>query len=220
MSRKNVSGKDVKPPSEETACPGPAQDPGRERESPPDAQEGAEEAQAGAAPQEGVPSAETPSDRAARVAIEDLKEELDHAKDRVLRVQAELENYRKRAARELADERRYAHMPLLRDLLPVLDNMYRAIEAAEKSLDLGALLEGMRMVVEQFRGVLERHHCREIPAQGEPFDPNVHEAIAQQAASDVPPNTVIHVAQTGFVLHDRVVRPTQVVVSVDPGATS
>jgi len=142
-----------------------------------------------------------------------LQEELEEAKGRVLRAQAELENYRKRAAREMEDQRRYANMPLIRDLLPVWDDMGRAIEAAEKADDVDSLLEGFKMVIRQLEDVLARHHCRRIEALGEPFNPHLHEAISQQPSAEQPPGTVVHVAQTGFQLHDRVVRPSKVIVS-------
>jgi molecular chaperone GrpE len=145
--------------------------------------------------------------------LDQLRGQLDEAQDRVLRTQAELENYRRRVAREMEQERRYAAMPLLRDLLPVLDNVNRAIEAAEQSDGGGGLLEGFRMVASQLEDVLRRHDCVRIEALDQPFDPNFHEAITQQPSGDVPPNTVIHVAQTGYQLHDRVVRPSQVIVS-------
>jgi len=145
-----------------------------------------------------------------------LRADLEDASDRVLRAQAELENYRKRARRELEDERRYAALPLLRDLLPVLDNLRRAIDAAEKSSQGGGLLDGVRLVVQSFESVLARHDCKRIEALGKPFDPTFHEAISQQPSADHPPGTVLFVAQDGYLLHDRVVRPAQVIVSTLP----
>lgn len=145
--------------------------------------------------------------------IAKLESELTEAKDRALRAQAELENYRRRAQRELDDSLRYANMSLMRDLLPVVDNLNRAAEAAGQASDASVLLSGVRMVLTQFEEVLAKHHCKRIVAQGEPFDPNIHEAIAQQPSQDQEPGTVLIEATTGFRLHDRVVRPTQVVVS-------
>jgi molecular chaperone GrpE len=142
-----------------------------------------------------------------------LRAELEEAKDRALRGWAELENYRKRAARQIEDERRYAALPLARDLLPVLDNVKRAVDAAEKNHDTASLLEGIKMVVQQLQGVLVRHHCTPIAALHQPFDPNYHDAILHQPSAEYPPNTVIQEVQQGFRLHDRVVRPTQVIVS-------
>ena len=139
--------------------------------------------------------------------------ELDQTKDRLLRTQAELANYRKRAARELQDAKRYANLPLMRELLPALDNMARAIEAAEKTHDVDSLLEGVKMVASQLEDILQRHHCVRINAVDEPFDPHIHEAILQQPSADHAEGTVIQETQTGFQLHDRVVRPSQVIVS-------
>ncbi len=147
--------------------------------------------------------------------LEQLRTELKEAKDRALRSQAELENYRKRVARQMAEERRYANLPLMRDLLPVLDNMQRAIAAAEKTHDTAGLLEGVKMVAQQLEDVLGRHACVRIGALNKPFDPHRHEAVSQQASEEHPNNTVLLVTQTGFQLHDRVVRPSQVIVSTE-----
>jgi molecular chaperone GrpE len=145
--------------------------------------------------------------------LEQLRRQATEAQDRYLRSQAELDNTRKRLRREMDEERRYAELPLLADLLPVMDNVNRAIEAAEKNADAGSLLEGFKMVAQQLNGVLERHHCKPIAAQGEPFDPARHQAIMQQPSDEHAENTVLAVGQTGYSVHDRVVRPAQVVVS-------
>lgn len=142
-----------------------------------------------------------------------LQSDLNEARDRALRAQAELENVRKRLRKEMEDERRYALMPLVADLLPVVDNLGRAITAAEKNADVAGLLEGVKLVAQQFETALERHQCKRIEALGMPFDPNVHAAILQQPSAEQPPNTVVLVAQEGYQLHDRVVRPAQVIVS-------
>ena len=152
-----------------------------------------------------------------------LKRELAEAKDKTLRTFAELENFRKRSARTLQDELKYANMSLIRDMLPVVDNLLRAIEAAEKQDQAGelteqgkALLDGVKMVVEQFNTVLGKHNCTPIEAVNQPFDPNFHQAITQMTSADVAPNTVLMETQKGYVLHDRVVRPSQVIVSCEP----
>ncbi|HWL75243.1 MAG TPA: nucleotide exchange factor GrpE [Burkholderiaceae bacterium] len=139
--------------------------------------------------------------------------EVRQLQDRLLRTQAELDNFRKRSRRELEDERRYAELPLLRDLLPVVDNVTRAIEAAQKNADAASLLEGFRMVSQQLGSVLERHHCKPIKALHEPFDPHLHEAIMQQPSNELPENSVLMVTQEGYQVHDRVIRPSQVIVS-------
>lgn len=147
---------------------------------------------------------------------EQAKRDLDEARDRLLRAQAELDNYRKRARRELEEERRYATLPLLGELLPVLDNVGRAIQAAEKNSEAGGLIEGVKLVAQQLEGVLGRHHCTRIEALHQPFDPHLHQAILQQPSADHPPGTVLHVAQEGYQVHDRVLRPSQVIVSTAP----
>ena len=146
----------------------------------------------------------------------ELRAQLDEARDRALRLQAEWENYRKRARRELDEERRYADLRLLSDMLPVLDNMRRAIEAASKSASDGGLLEGFKLVKQQLDNVLQQHNCTRIDALHKPFDPHLHDAILQQPSTDFPPNTVLTLVQDGYTLHDRVVRPAQVIVAVAP----
>lgn len=142
-----------------------------------------------------------------------LRSQMTEAKDRLLRAQAELENYRRRSQREMQDTLRYAELPLLRDLLPVVDNIGRAIQAAEKAPDGSGLLEGFRMVAQQLEGVLNNHDCKRIAAQDQAFDPHQHQAILQQPSADKPAHTVLQVVQDGYTLHDRVVRPAQVIVS-------
>ena len=143
----------------------------------------------------------------------ELEAELQQANDRMLRAHAELDNYRRRAMREMEDVRKYASIDLIRDMLPVWDNMGRALEAAEKTHDLETLIEGVKMMYEQFANILKQHHCERIEALGLPFDPNVHESISQMPSPDHEPGTVIFEGQIGFKLHDRVVRPTQVVLA-------
>lgn len=152
----------------------------------------------------------------AEAEVEKLRTDLEEAGDRLLRAQAELENYRKRARRELEDSLRYAAMPLLRDLLPVIDNLDRALSAAEKSSETGGLIDGVKMVAQSFQSILARHDCKRIDALGKPFDPAVHEAISQQPSAEHPPGTVLLVAQDGYTLYDRVIRPAQVIVSKSP----
>ena len=143
----------------------------------------------------------------------DLEAELAAEKDRVLRLQAEMENLRNRTAREIVDERRYAPLPLIRDLLPAIDNIDRAIEAAQQSGEAASLLEGFKLVRQQLNDIFQRHHCQQIEAVGQPFDPQIHEAILQQPSDEHPANHIVHEAQVGYLLHDRVVRPSQVIIS-------
>lgn len=139
--------------------------------------------------------------------------ELADARDRLLRSQAELENFRRRSRREYEDAQRYREIDLLRDLLPVLDNVLRAVDAAEKTADVESLKAGFRMTAQQIEKVLESHGCRVIETDGRPFDPNVHEAILEQVVPGRAAGTVVGVASRGYRLHDRVVRPAQVIVA-------
>ncbi|HAA73391.1 MAG TPA: nucleotide exchange factor GrpE [Planctomycetaceae bacterium] len=143
----------------------------------------------------------------------DLQGQLQEANDRVLRIQAELENSRKRMRREMDEQRRFAVFPLLSDLLPVVDNLGRAVQSANENPDAESLLAGVEMVATQLSAILEQHKCQKISAAGEPFDPNLHEAIGQQPSSECPEGHVAHVALEGYSLHDRVIRPSQVLVS-------
>lgn len=171
--------------------------------------------------------AENPIDEAADMAAQigaacddeastDLASQVAAEKDRALRLQAELQNVRSRHSRELADERRYAALPLLRDLLPVVDNIDRAIEHAEQKSDAQSLLEGFKLVRQQLATILEQHNLQPIAAHGEPFDPQVHQAILTQPSDEHPENHITMVTQQGYQLHDRVVRPSQVIVSSGP----
>ncbi len=184
------------------------------------------EAMAAAKPQaEAVPPAEAKSEAAPQAAAADdtlrkLRADLEAAKDREIRCHAELDNYRKRAARELEEKLRYANMSLLRDLVPVLDNVERAIQAAEQNADAAALLHGFKMVEQQVQDVLKRHHCQRIEALHVPFDPHVHHAVMQQPSDEHPANTVLMVTQNGYQLHDRIVRPSQVIVSTAKGESN
>jgi molecular chaperone GrpE len=133
--------------------------------------------------------------------------------ERVLRVQAELENFRKRSRREYEDAQRYREIDVLRDLLPVLDNVLRAIEAAEKSADVETLRSGFRMTAQQIEKLLGSHGCQTIETDGTVFDPAIHDAILQQEVAGVAGGTIVGTASRGYKLHDRVVRPAQVIVA-------
>ena len=149
-----------------------------------------------------------------------LETELAAANDRAIRAHAELENFRKRVYREMEEERKYACLPLLRGLLPVMDNLQRAIESAEQNPDSQGLLEGVQLVAQQLDAVLQQHHCTRIDAQGKLFDPHLHEAIAQLPSQDFPQGLVIDTTLPGYILHDRVVRASQVFVSAGPPPTA
>ena len=119
----------------------------------------------------------------------DLAGQLRDAEDRLLRTQAELENFRKRSRREYEDAQKYREIDLLRDLLPVLDNVRRAIEASEKSTDIDTLRSGFRMTAQQIEKLLDSHGCKTIETEGRAFDPAVHDAILQQVVPGVAAGT-------------------------------
>ena len=129
------------------------------------------------------------------------------------RAQADLENHRKRTQKDAAETRKYATMNLVRDLLPGLDNLQRGLRAAETTGNLEELVNGMEMVFGQFEGILRSHAALPIEAVGRPFDPNLHEAVQQLPSQEHPAMTVIQELERGYILHDRVVRPSKVIVS-------
>ena len=171
------------------------------------------------------PDGDAPANDAATTILDDLEslrsraQERDQFLDLLKRTQADFENYQKRNQREREQERRYRYEPLGRDLLSVLDNLERAMAAARQANETGPLVQGVGMVLTQFLDLLRRHGIIPIEAEGKPFDPNLHHAVMQQPAADVPPNTVTQVLERGFMIHDRVLRPASVAVSV-PGAAA
>lgn len=142
-----------------------------------------------------------------------LKAERDSFYEQSLRANAELENFRKRMRREMEDAARYQYLPLIRDILPCLDNLNRTIQSAEASGNIESLLQGLRMTVKQFDDVFARNSAKPIATVGEPFDANVHEALTQIPTKDKPPMTVLQEIERGYVLHERVIRPAKVIVS-------
>lgn len=145
-----------------------------------------------------------------------LSYELAESKKRELLAVAELENFRKRLYRESEQQVRFALMPAARDLISVLDNLERACVAADGEASPGPLLEGVKLVCQQMIDTLAKHNVQRIEALGKPFDPNFHEAISQAPSDEYESGVVMHEAATGYLLHDRIVRPSQVVVSTGP----
>jgi len=125
----------------------------------------------------------------------------------------EFESYQQRAKREQETERRFAQIPLAGDLLPVIDNLERAVEAAKTSGDAGTLTKGVSMVLHLLHEALKRHGISRIDAAGQPFDANLHEAVMQQPSAEVPAQTVLRVLEPGYTIHERVLRPARVIVS-------
>jgi len=147
--------------------------------------------------------------------LEALRGELAAAQERMVRLQADFDNFRRRALKEREEAHQYGHENLVKDLLATVDNLDRAIEHARKSDggDFQSMLQGVELVQRELLGALANHGVSEIEAGNVAFDPNVHEAMAQQENDSVPANTVIEVFQKGYRLRDRLLRPARVVVS-------
>ncbi len=148
--------------------------------------------------------------------IQQLTAERDELRDLLLRTRAEMDNIRKRMNRERDEERRFAALPVAQQLLSVIDNLQRAVAAGEQDHNAEALLKGVQMVLSQFEEALARVGVMPIPALGQPFDPNIHEALQQLPTAEHPPMTVLQELQRGYQLHERVIRPSQVIVSSAP----
>jgi molecular chaperone GrpE len=169
----------------------------------------------------------TPPKKSPEADVEQLKSELERVSqeakenyDRFLRASAELENYRKRSAREMDDLRKYATQALLKDLLPVADNLDLAIKsAAETNHNEKSLLDGIDLTRKELLKVFDRYHVKPIEALGSAFDPNYHEAVMREESKEHPENTVVTELQKGYLIHDRLLRPSMVVVSA-PKANS
>ena len=140
--------------------------------------------------------------------------------ERLLRVSADFENFKKRSFRETDDFRKYANELLLLELLTVVDNLERAIQStSSENNEAGCVIEGVEMTLKALLKIFERFSVKLIEAVGKPFDPNFHQAVMQEASDLYPENTIISEFQKGYMLHDRLLRPSMVVVSKGPGKT-
>jgi molecular chaperone GrpE len=152
--------------------------------------------------------------------IEALRAEVAELRDKHLRALAESRNVQQRAQRDRDEALRYAEAEFARELLVVLDDLERAQESARSGADPAALSEGIRISHEHFLKILRGRRIEPIEALGKPFDPNVHEALMRQPSADVAANVVMQEVARGYRMHDRVLRPTRVVVSDGPAAPS
>ena len=150
--------------------------------------------------------------------LKEAQAQIDELNDRLLRLTAEYDNFRKRSQREKNESRQFANQHLLEKQLPVLDNFEMALTAA-KDAD-PAIRDGVQMIYDQFVSVLKDAGVEPIDAEGEPFDPNLHEAISQQETTDVEEGTVVQQVQRGYKLNDRLVRPARVIVAKAPESVS
>lgn len=162
--------------------------------------------------------AENLSDQITHEEVAALREKAAEAEElynRLARVQADFDNSRKRLRAEADEARKYAVQRLVVDLLPIVDNLERAIAAGEDT-DPAAWRQGVELVVKQFIGVLEREGVRQIAAAGQSFDPNVHEAVMQEETDEVEEGTIVQELQRGYWMYDRVIRPSLVKVAKRP----
>lgn len=158
--------------------------------------------------QEVPAAAETPVNE-----VEALKAEIANQKDAVLRARAEMDNYRKRMAREKEDAIRYSNMALLESLIPIVDNFELGLEAAKNATDASGIVLGLSMVRKQLEDFLRSHGVETLDATGQTFDPNLHEAVGHEEHAEVEEGKVISQLRRGFKLKDRLIRPATVVVS-------
>ncbi len=146
-----------------------------------------------------------------------LESQVSEWKDQALRARADLDNYRKRMTAEKADAIRYANQSLFESLLPVLDNFHFGLEAARNATDPQGVLMGMEMVLKQFEDFLTNQNISPVDAQpGTAFDPNIHEAVAQENHAEIDEGAIIKVVRMGYRMGDRLVRAANVVVSKGP----
>ncbi len=149
--------------------------------------------------------------------LEAARQEARDNYDRVLRITAEFENYKKRAQREMQEFRKYANESLIKALLPVVDNLERAIcsarEVDNQKTDQACVVDGVEMIRKELLKVLDGFNVVPIEALGQPFDPSYHQAVMQEKVTDPPDNTVLQEFQKGYLMHERLLRPSMVVVS-------
>ena len=154
-----------------------------------------------------APLEASPGQRAAK------EEELKALNDKYLRLAAEFDNYKRLAQRDQRDQIRFGNEHLLKELLPVVDNLERAIKAAKGAKSSEGLVQGVDLTLKQLQGVLGKFGVQSIPTMGQPFDPSGHQAVATVPSSQVPDQHVVEEFQRGYRLHDRILRPAMVTVS-------
>ncbi len=160
-------------------------------------------------------------DAAESARVAELEEELTASKDRLLRLQADYDNFRKRAVKQRQESQDFGHEKFVKDLLSSVDNLERALEHAKSNEGaeiLTGLLEGVELVYREMLSVLQKHSVLVVDATGQPFNPALHEAMGQAPDASVPANTVIEVFQKGYELKNHLLRPARVIVSMAPPA--
>jgi len=152
--------------------------------------------------------------------FEAKEEEAKETYDRLLRVSADFENYKKRSSREMEEFRKYANQALLKEMLSVVDNLELAINSSNdgKKADQ-TLIDGLNLTLNEILRVFEKFNVKPIEAQGKSFDPAYHEAVLREETDDYPENSVISEFQKGYLIHDRLLRPAMVVVAAPKTTT-
>ena len=148
--------------------------------------------------------------------LTEAQEAIAELNERIVRLTADFDNFRKRAQREKDEARQFANQGLLEKLLPVLDNFEMALTAVKDAAP--SVRDGVQMILDQLLGVLKESGVEPVDAMGQPFDPNLHEALSQEETTEVEEGTVVQQVQRGYKLNDRLVRPARVVVAKAPGA--
>lgn len=148
-----------------------------------------------------------------RETIETLREEKDELLGKLQRVSADYANYQKRVPKQIADTIAYEKERVIKKLLPVLDNFEHTLQNAHSAEDIDVLVKGIRIVYDQLLDVLKFHNVEQIEAQGQKFDPAVHEAMTQRSEPDAEDNAVLEEFQKGYKLNGRVIRPSKVIVN-------
>jgi molecular chaperone GrpE len=149
-------------------------------------------------------------------ALEEKEESLKELNNKYLYLQADFENFKKIKAKEKQDLLKFGNEVLIKELMPVIDNLERAIEHAGQSQEATGIVEGVQITLNEFHKVLERSGVERIDAMGKQFDPNFHEALFQEEKEDVEPDTVTSELQKGYTLNGRLLRPSRVSVSKKP----
>lgn len=145
--------------------------------------------------------------------VEELKRELEDYRAQYLRALADLDNFKKRARREKAEQLQFANQKLAYDLLPVLDNLESAVRSSQAAVNSEALASGVELIHRQLVATLERHGVRPIAAMGQPFDPRLHEAVGRAEGRGASEGTVVEEVVEGYMMHDRVLRHSKVIVA-------
>ena len=143
----------------------------------------------------------------------DWEKEYKELYEKYVRLHAEFDNFKKRITKDKEEAIRFANQTLIQEILPFVDNLERSLEHAHEAKNIDALKEGIEMTIRHFLKVLEKYGLEPIKAEGEPFDPNIHEAIMQVETDEVEPDKVVQELQKGYKLHGRVIRPATVTVS-------